>query len=405
MSEQKKEETPALGPYGLLAEYESDTALIEAARVVRDEGFERWDCYSPFPVHGIDPAMGIKGTRLPFVVLIAGLTGTTTGLVLQWWTNGIDYPFVISGKPLWSIPANIPITFELTILFGALTAFLCMLIFNGLPKPSSPLDRVKRFLRASNDRFFVVIEAADAKYDPEQTRKLLEGTKPLALEIVPADPSSDRLPMPIIYAVLGITALALVPFGLFAQARQSRPEKPQFHIVPNMDFQAYYKPQRVNTFFADGRADREAVDGTVARGELREDPHLYEGKVGDTWAMTFPEAIAMNEATLARGQERFGIYCAPCHGESGNGDGMVHRRAFALKEGTWVKPTDISESKVAEQPVGQLFNTVSHGIRNMPGYARQIPTEDRWAILLYVRALQRSQASLAQATPPPTETP
>jgi mono/diheme cytochrome c family protein len=401
MSEQKKEPVHTPGPYGMLAEYASDTDLIAAAEKVRDEGFERWDCYSPFPVHGIDPAMGIKRTRLPFIVLCAGLTGTTTAVVLQWWTNAVDYQYIISGKPLWSIPANVPIAFELTVLFSALTTFISMLLLNGLPKPSSPLDRVRRFARASDDRFFVVIESSDPKYDPAQTKQLLESTQPLAIETVPADTSSDRLPMPIVYGVLGMAALALVPFGLFAAAREAHPTKPQFHIVPNMDFQTYYKPQRANEFFADGRAEREPVEGTVAVGNLRDDEHLYEGKAQGTWALALPPGVPANEATMVRGEERFGIHCAPCHGVDGSGDGIVHRRAFALKEGTWVVPTNLADPKVVAQPVGQLFNTISHGIRNMPGYALQITPEDRWAILLYVRALQKSRLSVVAAVEQP----
>jgi mono/diheme cytochrome c family protein len=400
MSEQEKKSVqPPAGPFGILAEYGDSEALIAAASKVSEEGFEKWDCYSPFPVHGIDPAMRIKRTVLPWIVLSAGLTGCATALLMQWWTNGYDYKYVISGKPFFSIPANIPITFELTVLFSAITAFLSMLILNGLPKLSSPLDHVKRFLRVSDDRMFVVIEATDPKYDPEQTKKLLEETKPLAIEEVPPDPTSDKVPVKLLYGVLCLVGLSLVPFGLIASARQARPDKPQFHIVPNMDFQKYYKPQRANEFFADGRADRQPIEGTVAVGDLRDDDHLYRGKVGGAWALTLPDSIEANEATMARGEERFGIYCTPCHGQDGSGDGMVHRRAFALKEGTWVKPTNLASDRVVTQPIGQLFNTITNGIRNMPAYGHQIPPEDRWAILLYLRALQKSQMEFAAKEP------
>jgi mono/diheme cytochrome c family protein len=100
---------------------------------------------------------------------------------------------------------------------------------------------------------------------------------------------------------------------------------------------------------------------------------------------------------MARGEERYMIYCAPCHGLSGDGDGMIHRRAFALQEGTWVKPTNVANDDILKKPAGELFNTISHGIRNMPAYARQIEPADRWAIVMYLRALQRSQAEYAAA--------
>jgi mono/diheme cytochrome c family protein len=406
MSEEKKtEEAPNAGPYGLLAEYENHTDLIAAAKTVRDEGIQRWDCYSPFPVHGIDPAMGIKPTRLPWIVLIMGMSGTATALLMQWWTNGYDYPWVVSGKPYWSIPANIPITFELTVLFAALTAFFSMLVMNGLPKPSSPLDRVSRFARASDDRFFVVIEASDPKYDDKDTRELLAATQAVAVEEIPDDRSSASLPKAFVFGAIILIAVSLIPFGFFTEARAAHPRKPQWHIVPNMDFQKYYKPQRANEFFADsdGRAMRLPVEGTVAVGQLRSDDHLYRGKENGTWALTLPHSGTPTAENMARGREGFGIYCAPCHGELGDGDGMVHRRAFALKEGTWVKPSDLAALKIRQQPIGELFNTITNGIRNMPAYGEQIPAEDRWRILLYLRALQRSQAVAAAPAPAPAQ--
>ncbi|HEX2878361.1 MAG TPA: DUF3341 domain-containing protein, partial [Polyangiaceae bacterium] len=110
--------------HGLLAEYKSPSELISAASKVRDGGYRDWDTYTPFPVHGIERAMGIKPTILPVIVLVAGLTGCATALLMQWWTNAYDYKWIVSGKPYWSLPANVPITFELTVLFAAISCFL-----------------------------------------------------------------------------------------------------------------------------------------------------------------------------------------------------------------------------------------------------------------------------------------
>jgi mono/diheme cytochrome c family protein len=399
----KTEEPKKLGTYALLAEYTEPHELIAAANKVREGGFERWDTFTPFPVHGIDGAMGIKRTRLPWFVFFMALTGGTTALVVQWWTNAVDYQYITSGKPMWSVAANVPIAFELTVLFSALTAFFGMLIANGLPKPSSPLDRVRRFARSTDDRFFIVIETADPKYDEASVRRLLDGTQPTAIELIPEDPRSDKLPAGIVYGVLIAITFALVPFGLFANARVSTSSKPQWHVVFNMDFQQKFKPQAVNHFFADRRATREPVNGTVAVGELRDDPHFFEGKVDGVFATTLPSQIEVTQATMDRGEERFGIFCAPCHGIAGDGDGMVHRHAFALKEGTWVKPTSVSEQKIAEKPAGELYDTITNGKANMPAYARQIPPADRWAIVLYLRALQRSQTHFAENAAPASQ--
>lgn len=397
MSSEKHNSSAARGnqTYAVLAEYTDESQLIKAAKVVRDKGFSRWDSYSPYPVHGIDPAMGIKRTRMPWIVICAALTGLATAITMQWWMNAVDYRWLVSGKPFWSIAANVPIMFELTVLFSALTTFFSMLLLNGLPHFSSPLDRVTRFARATDDRFFVVIEAADPKYDEADVKRLLEGTGAASVELVPNDPSSDKIPNGVIYGVLIVAAFAMVPFGMFASARESKTTKPQFNIVPNMDYQMKYKAQADNDFFKDGRAMREPVTGTVAVGGLRLDGHFFEGKTGDDWARTFPAQIKLDDATMARGEQRFGIYCAPCHGLTGDGDGMVHRRAFALQEGTWVKPTNVANADILKKPAGELFNTITNGIRNMPGYARQIAPEDRWAIVMYLRALQRSQAEYA----------
>ena len=172
--------------HGLLAEFQGPQALREACEKVRDAGFTRWDAYTPFPVHGLNEAMGIRPTRLPWLVLGAGATGCVAGIGLQWWTNAVDYPFLISGKPLFSLPANIPVAFELTILLAAVTAFVGMLAFNGLPRWSHPLARVARFRRSTADRFFVAIEAADPKFDVEKTEAFLRSLGATALERVEA---------------------------------------------------------------------------------------------------------------------------------------------------------------------------------------------------------------------------
>src|SRR5690349_2394253 len=176
------DETPETrGPaalHGLLAEYDSPAAILSASKKIRDAGFSRWDTFTPFPVHGIDKAMGIRMTILPWIVLGAGLTGLASAILLQWWTNAYDYPWLVSGKPIWSIPANVPIMFELTVLFSGLTALIGMLVLNNLPFPSHPLDFVKRFARSTDDRFFLLIEAADPKFDEDKTKKLLDETHP-----------------------------------------------------------------------------------------------------------------------------------------------------------------------------------------------------------------------------------
>lgn len=191
--------------------------------------------------------------------------------------------------------------------------------------------------------------------------------------------------------------LSLLPFALIARARAQRSDRPRVHLILDMDNQPKFKPQQANPLFADGRAMRPKVAGTVARGDLELDDHLCRGIENGQWAETFP--IRVDERLLRRGRERFDIFCAPCHGVSGYGDGMVSRRADELQEGKWVPPTSLHADAVRQRPPGHLYNTIVNGIRNMPPYGHQIGVEDRWAIVAYVRALQRSQNARPEDAP------
>lgn len=169
---------------GLLAEFIDVDSVLHAAVHVRDAGFSRWDVHTPFPIHGMDQAMGIRPTILPWFVLVAGVSGLTLGLVLQWFTNAFNYPLFVSGKPMVSMPAWIPVIFELTILFSALTAVFGMLGLNRLPRHYNPLFKNRRFRRVTSDRFFVVIDAADPVFDREKTEKMLVDLGAVAVEWV-----------------------------------------------------------------------------------------------------------------------------------------------------------------------------------------------------------------------------
>ncbi len=166
--------TESAGLYGLVAVFVEPGDLIAGCECVRDVGYRKWDAHTPFPVHGLDGAMGIRGSRLPWLVLCGGLTGLFGALLMQWWMNAVDYPFLISGKPLFGLPAVVPVAFELTILLSAVTTFVGMLALNGLPRHHHPLFSSPHFRRATSDRFLIVIEAADPLFDAAKTRALLE---------------------------------------------------------------------------------------------------------------------------------------------------------------------------------------------------------------------------------------
>jgi hypothetical protein len=164
--------------YGVMAEFDNPSSLVAATTRARGEGYRRMDAYSPYPIEELHDALGEHHSRLPLVVLIGGLIGCIGGYGLQYWISVIAYPINVGGKPLHSWPAFIPVTFECTILAAALSAVLGMLALNGLPMPYHPVFNVPRFALASRNRFFLVIEARDAKFDIDKTRQFLEALKP-----------------------------------------------------------------------------------------------------------------------------------------------------------------------------------------------------------------------------------
>ncbi len=198
-----------------------------------------------------------------------------------------------------------------------------------------------------------------------------------------------------IYALLILVPLSWVPLALIAYYRTMAHREPRIHLFRGMGDQAKLKAQALDLTFADHRAMRPPIDGTLARGQLHDKDHLELGKVtvdGQTrWASGYPESITVDEAFIRRGRGRYNIYCAPCHGLDGYGQGMVHDRALRLEVTTWVQPTSFHTDDLRGRPLGDLYGAIKWGRRTMPAYGAQIPTEDRWAIVAYVKALQWSQ--------------
>jgi len=460
---------------GLLAQFDDPETLVHACEHARLDGYKAMDAYSPFPVHGIDPAIGIRRTILPFIVLVIAFGGLAIGLGMQWYTNKADwspifpgYAFKISGKPYFSLPANIPVTFEVIVLSSAFATFFGMWILNKLPMLSNPLHRISRFKQVTNDKFFLMIETKDAKFDATKTQAQLNEWGAVAIDEVRQDLTDTKLPSWLKLAgVLTAILLLLPPVAIFrAQGMTNR--QPRLHFMPDMDWQDKSKTQTLAPLLVDGkplfndvRVMRDPVVGSIARGQLEADTEMYLGikkdrksdvavsgsrsvRVGtaqedadgdqadlkkpddkktddeklnaekseavdsDTaqsavdpavedvsmYVTEFPEGIEISEETIARGQQRFNIYCAACHGYAGNGDGLVNTRAVALNlngKATWTAAKSLHDPVVKDSernPVGRIFETISVGRGTMGPYRNQIPAADRWLIVAYVKALQ-----------------
>lgn len=435
MSEHKPTKTPSPPKsFGWMAEYEDENKLMDACRKVRDSGYTRTDAFTPFPVHGIDEALGIKPTILPWFTLCAGATGTCVALLMQWYFNAVDYPYIISGKPFASWPAFIPVTFELTVLFGAFTTVFAMLGLNGLPRFSNPVFTNPKFDRATDDRFFLWVDSRDKYFNSDKVKGLLSETGALGVDEVKEDDSPTEVPRWILISIFTMILLTLIPGAIVLNMRNSKSGSSRFQVFFDMDFQPKRKPQTRTTLFADGRVQRPPVPGTIAQGELHLSDPYYLGYDPDSlashggpdsstqlvsfqeeedagsaeespeeaqaapaasgepnydWLADFPGEV--NEETYELGKREFEQNCAVCHGYSGYGDGLVSQRAMNLNQGYWLQPTSLHEGRIQQQPVGRIYYTITNGKGKMGGYAASLTPEERWAVVFYVRALQRSQ--------------
>ena len=419
-------------PIGILAEFSDAAALVAAARAMREKDFGKLDAHTPYPIHELDEALEIRPSLLPWLALGAGATGGAIALAVQWWTNAVDYAYIISGKPLFSWQANLPITFEAIILSAALAVFLGLFVLIGLPKLANPLLANQAFLKATTDGYFLSIMFENDSPVPAGVIDELRALGAVGVETVEASDSSRNIPRLAYVGLVFLLIAALLPPLLILRSRATTSRQSPLRSFKDMDFQPKFKSQTRTKLFADGRAMRPPVEGTVARGQLQDDDAFYRGihpSVRDdaftSISLQQPDDAAGNEAPpvtntdkgyepswvesipmeitdemMRSGRESYNIHCAVCHGRSGDGNGPVSVRALPLEQGTWVPPTSIHAEHVREQPVGQLFHTITNGVRKMPGYADQIRPADRWAIVLYLRALQRGRNASAADLPP-----
>ena len=432
---------------GLLAQFDDPTSLLAACNNAREAGYKKMDAFTPYPVHGIDPALGIKRSFLPFIVLGVALGAVFVGLGMQFYTNGgfiggtstdsfwpfPGYAFKIGGKPYFSLPANIPVTFEVIVLSSAFATFFGMWIINKLPRLSNPLHRVSRFKRVTNDKFFLMLEAKDELFKQSESEAQLNQWGAVAIEEVNQDLTDNKLPAWMAPAALiGALLLLIPPIAIFS-VYGSTNTKPRLHVVPDMDWQHKYKTQVLSPnvadkdspeyLFTNRRAMRLPVEGSVRFGSMETSSEMFLGikkefanasatvrlKSGhlvsttvqdeeslDQWITGFPEGFEIKKETLARGKERFNIYCSVCHGYAGNGDGLVNQRALALAangNAQWTAAKSLHDPEVkdaAKNPTGRIFDTITNGRNTMGPYKDQISVEDRWAIVAYVKALQET---------------
>ncbi len=310
---------------------------------------------------------------------VAGISATAIAKSAQWWTSAVDYPLNIGGSPLFSLPAFVPVTFELMVLFASIATVVGMLaVFNGLPQYGSALLRSGHMKALTCNRYGIVVDARDREFHPDTTHSLLAKTGAVAVEVLKREPRSrfyrERiLSVPFLLLLVGVAIFSSTATRLVYRYGGE---------IPPYDFmkrQPKVSAQQVSTSFPDGLGMRSAVPGTVARGSL---PYAFPGnpeKAGQDLVNPF----AASADVMARGRAQFGVFCQPCHGRLADGRGTL-TAAFP-------KAPTLHSRKVEGWSDGRVYAVLSEGQNVMPAYGSQISRKDRWQIIHYLRALQRSQ--------------
>lgn len=361
--------------FGVSALFNNPDAIISAANKVAGSGYTKWDVNSPYPLHGIDKAMKMKPSKLGFVTLIFGLSGVVLALLLMWWTMSVDYPMVIGGKPFFSLPAFVPVTFEVTVIMATVSTVVAMFaFFFGLPRNAHALHDTNYMKKVSLDHYGIVIEADDPKFDEILTVELLKSLNPLSTEIIYC-PEKEIYPIfePRFLAFLFGVAV-VVSIGTYLMLNKL------MYIQPFnwMDDQAKIIPQSSSAFFADGRGMRLPVEGTVARGFI---PYPFMGETNPKEVLSNP--YFPTKENLELGKRKFLIYCSPCHGNYAEGDSRL--------AGQFPSPPTLHSDRARNFQDGMIYHIITNGQNAMPSYASQVTREERWAIINYIRVLQRAK--------------
>lgn len=365
--------------YAITAIYKTPNDIIAAAQAVRDAGYTKFDVHTPYPVHGMDDAMGLKETKLGFVTLAAGIMGAVGMISFASWVASVDYPQVIGGKPYWSWPAFVPVTYEIAVLLAVLlTVSALITAFLKFPNNSHPLHDTPYMKRVSADKFGVAIQSEDPRFDEKEAKDLL---KKLGGDVEPVYYSDEFLNFkPQMFEpkfILLLAGIAIVSAGGGYVTWNKLLYMPPFDWMMQ---QPRVNAQMKSDFYEDGFGMRMPVEGTVARGYI---PYPYKtSDRADSVGKFLVNPLLPTKQVLDLGKKKFFTFCTPCHGNFGNGDSRL--------AGQFPNPPTLHSDKVRQWPDGAVFHVITAGQNVMPSYQYQSTREERWAIVHYVRTLQRA---------------
>lgn len=363
--------------HSVLGLFDTPDALLKAIHEVKPKDLGTLEAYTPYPIHALDGALGLRRSPLGGMVLVMGILGALTALGFQFWISAIDYPIITGGKAPNSWEAFVPIMFEVTVLFSTFTAGLGMLLLlNKLPFFGHPVLQAEAMKSITRDRFALAIEAGEAGLDVEAARAALQAAGAASVEVVPAPEKAPFLTASEMLRSLGGIAVACIVAGaaMYGAIKLVPVLPPMVHMQdqPRMD------AQKPSAFFKDGRGMRNPVPGTVARG------HMSLGVATQEEAASLVNPLPLTREVLVKGRTAFRNRCEACHGSLGNG-------VPSLTSAYGAKPANLQSQQFRDYADGKIYWAIVNGKNAMPPHAAELDETQRWAVVHYVRALQRAQ--------------
>lgn len=363
--------------YGYTGLFDTPDAIIEAAEKVSASKFNKYDVHTPYPVHGMDAAMKLTPSRLPYVALVVGLSAMLGMLGFMYWMSTVDYPVIVGGKPFFAFPAWVPVLFEITVLSASIATVVSMIaIFFKFPNISHPLHDTEFMKAITCDKYGISIEVNENQNESE-VKSFLESIGANNVTAIYWDNDEVSFKNTVLQPKFLAFLLAII-IGV-SGATYFTLNKLMFMQPFNwMREQAKYIPQEESTFFSDGFAMRNTVDGTVSRGLL---PYKIKDKPEEA-GVELVNPLPVTKEIIELGKVKYDIYCSPCHGYFAEGDSRLN--------GQFPNPPSLHSEKVRNWSDGRMFSVLTDGQNVMPSYSYQLDRNERWAVILYVRALQRS---------------
>ena len=363
--------------YAVLGVFDTPNALMAAIPKARAAKLGTVEAYTPYPIHGIDEALGLRRSPLGGMVLVMGVLGAITAFGFQYWISAIDYPIVTGGKAANSWEAFIPIMFEVTVLFATFTAGLGMLLLlNKLPFFGHPVLSSKAISGITRDRYVLALEAENEAFDTSAAARVLQEAGAVEVEILPAPDRSPFLTSDFILRTLGGIFVACLVAGvaMYTITKWFPLLSPMVH----MQDQPRLNPQKGSAFFKDGHGMQRPVAGTVARGHLPTATGTQEASA------TLVNPLPRTKEVFTVGRKAYLNRCEVCHGAIGNGVG-------SLTAAYGAKPANLQSQQFRDYSDGKIYWAIVNGKNNMPSHAAYLSESERWSVVHYVRALQRAQ--------------